>query len=765
MNTRHNRAPVRLRRISLALAMLPFAPLATAQEATLAPIVVEASSGDQSLLGSSAVDSGAVRSLRSATSDTATLLRDVPGMSVYGAGGVSSLPAIHGLADNRLRIKVDGMDLIASCPNHMNPPLSYIDPTNVGALQVYAGITPVSVGGDSIGGTIIASTAAPEFATSGQERLVKGEFGTFYRSNNKARGANVSATYATEAFNVAYSGALSRADNYTAGGNFKSFRETGRAGHTLSLDEVGSTAYDTRNHNLGFAFRGGDHLFEAKLGYQDMPYQLWPNQRMDLLDNEQRSVNLRYLGQFDWGTMEARAYRESVDHFMDFGADKRFWYAGDSGGPAAINPVPCSPMSASCAWGMPMHTESRTTGATLKANIDLAKGDMLRIGGEIQRYRLDDWWPPSGGGMWPNTFWNINDGKRDRTAVYAELESQVRSGWTTLVGARYERVRTDTGPVSPYSAMANGQTQADAFNARDRKRTDNNWDFTALARHTIDATRDIEFGFARKVRSPSLYERYTWRTRGMEMLMVNWFGDGNGYVGDMDLKPEKAYTLSATFDWHAPDRSWEFKATPYYTRVNDYIDAVRCPTSLGGSCSGANLTATDQFVFLQLANQSARIYGIDLSGHVPLAKTGWGEWGFRGLLNYTSGRNRETGDHLYNIMPLNAKLALTHSHGGWDNAVELVAVKAKDKVSDVRNEVSTSGYSLVNLRASHSWKQVRVDFGVENLFDRFYDLPLGGAYVGQGTTMTSNPVGIVPRWGKVVPGMGRSFYVGMNVRF
>ena len=34
---------------------------------------------------------------------------------------VSSLPAIHGLADDRLRIKVDGMDLIASCPNHMNP--------------------------------------------------------------------------------------------------------------------------------------------------------------------------------------------------------------------------------------------------------------------------------------------------------------------------------------------------------------------------------------------------------------------------------------------------------------------------------------------------------------------------------------------------------------------------------------------------------------------------------------------------------------------
>jgi len=55
------------------------------------------------------------------TSDTASLLTDVPGLSLNGAGGVSSLPAINGLADDRLRIKVDGMDLIASCPNHMNP--------------------------------------------------------------------------------------------------------------------------------------------------------------------------------------------------------------------------------------------------------------------------------------------------------------------------------------------------------------------------------------------------------------------------------------------------------------------------------------------------------------------------------------------------------------------------------------------------------------------------------------------------------------------
>ena len=192
-----------------------------------------------------------------------------------------------------------------------------------------------------------------------------------------------------------------------------------------------------------------------------------------------------------------------------------------------------------------------------------------------------------------------------------------------------------------------------AFNNRDRARTDDNWDVTLLARYTPDPGIDVEFGFARKVRSPSLYERYTWMSRGMEMLMINWFGDGNGYVGDPDLEPEQAHTVSVTLDWHSADRGSELRLTPYYTRVTDYIDALRCPVTLGGACA-TQTPGGDKFVYLQFANQSARLYGIDLSGQVPLARTGVGEFGLKGLMSYTNGTNRNTGDNLYNIMPLNA---------------------------------------------------------------------------------------------------------------
>ena len=131
------------------------------------------------------------------------------------------------------------------------------------------------------------------------------------------------------------------------------------------------------------------------------------------------------------------------------------------------------------------------------------------------------------------------------------------------------------------------------------------------------------------------------------------------------------------------------------------------------------------------------------------------------MVSYTRGENRDTGDNLYNIMPLNARLALTQQIGAWRNTVEGELVARKDNVSAVRNEMETPGYGLVHLRGRYVQKRYSVDFGIENLFDRFYSLPLGGAYLGQGTTMS---ISAVP-WGTPVPGPGRSFYAGVNVPF
>lgn len=100
---------------------------------------------------------------------------------------MSRLPVIRGLADERLRLQIDGMDLYAACPNHMNTPLSYLDPGQVERVRVWAGIAPVSAGGDAIGGVVAAETPAPTFAAPGQTGT-RGEVGVSARSNGHAWG-------------------------------------------------------------------------------------------------------------------------------------------------------------------------------------------------------------------------------------------------------------------------------------------------------------------------------------------------------------------------------------------------------------------------------------------------------------------------------------------------------------------------------------------------------------------------------------------------
>ena len=740
---------------------LPIAAMAQEQEPVLEEVNVQADKLQPAAM-SSAVSTDNLQQMRAATSDTASLLANTPGVSLYSAGGVSSLPVIHGLADDRLRIKVDGMDLIASCPNHMNPPLSYLDPASVGTLTTYAGITPVSVGGDSIGGSIIAETRDPVFAANGEDLLTQGEMGAFYRSNGNVRGGNIAVAAASEHINLSYTGSSVQSDNYKAADDFKTSTATGRLGHTLPQDEVGSSAYESINQTLGLALKGGNHLLDTQLSFQKVPEQLYPNQRMDMLENEQKSINTRYVGQFNWGELEAQVYEEQVEpHHMDFGDDKRVWYS-------MMMPVgmPCSPIGPGCAYGMPMDTESTNTGINLKADINLDDRNLLRVGGLYQEYSLDDWWEPSGGMMGPGVFVNINNGQRDRAGLFSEWESRINPEWLTLLGVRYEAVNMNAGDVQGYEDTngmmmmpSNQRADAAAFNAEDHERTDDNWDLTALTRYTPDTNADIEFGVSRKTRSPNLYERYTWSTWGMASIMNNFVGDGNGYVGNIDLDPEVANTVSATFDFHSTDRQWEIKATPFYSRVDDYIDAVRCTS--GAACTPMNQMARDQFVVLKYENQEAELYGVDLSGRMPLASTAAGDFGLQGLVNYTHGENRDTDDDLYNVMPLNATLTLTHKLGGWENGIELVAAAAKDDVSGVRNEIKTAGYSVTNLRTSYSWEQVRVDVGVDNAFDKMYYEPLGGAYVGQGTTMGINSI----PWGVGVPGMGRSVYAGITYRF
>lgn len=744
----------RLSRIAMAVLMLTGAAGAVAVEppADIEQIVIE---GQRHTAGGhlKTLSEADIRKLSASTSDTASLLANLAGVSVNQTGAVSSLPMIRGLSDDRLRIKVDGMDMVSACPNHMNPPLSYMAPSDVGQMTVFAGITPVSVGGDSIGGTVISESKAPSFSDTA---VFEGDVGGFSRSNNNAYGANVRVSRSTPNSFTSYSGNYSQGNNYTAAENFKTTTQSGRPGHTLPLDEVASTAYETQNHNLRFAYRTEGNLIDVQLGYQNMPSQLYPNQRMDLLDNQQVRLNLNWQREMPWGQLQTRVYHEQVEHGMDFGPDRQFWYGSN-----AMGGNPCDTIrfhgdpAGTCAAGMPMFSDSGNTGLSVTAEIDLPTRGMLRVGADLQQFRLDDYWTASGGGMGPGTFQNINNGERDRHAVFAEHELQLSDAWLVMYGARAERVVRNTDEVQGYSTAMSAPgmqvMQANAFNNADRKESDTNIDLTLLTRYELSDQIDLELGVARKTRSANLYEAYPWSSWMMAASMNNLVGDGNGYVGNLNLKPEVANTVSGSLDWRSADRNYEASINPYFTRVDDYIDAVAANA----------MWRPGQYNVLQYQNQKAELKGVDLTLSANLFNNASGQWQLVGNLSYIDAENTDTGAGLYNIIPVQGRFALSQQLAGWDNSLEWVFAGDKDDLSAIRNELGTDNYSIFNLRLSHTWDQVRLDLGVENLLDEFYYLPAGGTYVAQGTTMTMNGI----PFGIGVPGMGRSLFAGINYSF
>lgn len=614
---------------------------------------------------------------RQRSADTAYLLDGQPGVDLWAGGGVSALPALHGLQDDRVRVLVDGTTITSACSNHMNPALSYISPSQVEQVTVFAGITPVSMGGDSIGGTISIESTKPRFAEDSDNLLKTGMVGARLHDNRNGTSAFAKATLASIYNSLVYDAAWMRASSYARGGGGLVVRRT---------------LYQTLNQSLVFAHRmteGG--VWTADVALQHTPYEGFPNQPMDLTGNNGKRFGLGLEDHYAWGNLSAKLYYHHTDHQMDM--------------------LPPPENSGS----MLMRTKGTDKGYLVKAEIPLADRSTLRVGNEFHQQWLNDWWPLDpqwvGQPFAVGDFIAINNGTRSRLGTYGEVQTQWDSRWSTLLGIRHDNVRMNTGNVHGYFTFQ--AANANAFNALDHSRSDNNFDVTALARLAASETSDYEFGFARKTRSPNLYERYMWFMTNMNNLGM---GDAANYKGDINLKPEVAYHFGFTADWHdAQKEQWQVKVAPYYTVVKNYI---------GGRKVGDMLAFNRPYAQLQYTNfKRVTLYGIDLSGSSALG----GGFALRGQVGYVRGRNDDTGENLYHMMPLNARAGVDYATGPWSGGFDLIGVNAKTKVSANNFEPKTAGYVIANLHGGYRvTKDTRVELGCDNLFDKLYYHPMGG---------------------------------------
>ena len=659
-----------------------------------------------------ATEVGSLAAGQISSSDTAALLSSV---DLAQAGGISGLPVLHGLGDDRIRILVNGVPLAAACPMHMNPPLSYIDPSNVARIEVLSGVTPVRLGGDSIAGTIQVDSAPPVFAATEGSIERAGRLSTFYRSNGSALGGTAAISMVGTDLSLSFQGSATRAGDYYDGAG----------------ERINASRFETLNSQFTAAYRSGNHLFEVQAALQHIPYEGFPNADMDMQGNVAAFFNTRYAGGYGWGDLHINAYYDHIRHEMNGNAPDRY-----------------PPNVSITGFGeFPTRERGQDFGYRADARIVASMQDTVRIGNELHAQTLDDRWPGPPAGMMFD-YISLNNSTREQWGTFAEWERQWNERWTTQLGVRNDTVRMDTGPVQGYDGI---DPAAQAFNATHRARVDVNFDSTLLIRFRPDDEEDYTLGLARKNRSPNLYERYAWGTNTFGT--ITWFGDGNGYSGNPDLKPETADTASVSGIWHDRDaRAWQLRITTYFTALQNYIGVLPL---CAPACSGMPASQ------LMFANQTARLYGADVNAAYTLSENAvGGVFRIKGSAGYVHGVDLSTRTPLYHVMPLHGLVAVEHEFGAWSSALSFHTVVRNTDVDPVRLEPPTPGYSMVDLRTAYEWRNLRLDFAISNLLDRQYASPLGGTWQS-----ALYPPGYAGATFRSLPSAGRSFDTGFSMKF
>lgn len=596
--------------------------------------------------------------------DGADLLRGIPGTSSIRNGLQTGIAQIRGLSGDRVRVTIDGRTITPACPNHMDPPLHYAQPAPGDRLDVFAGIAPVSAGGDSIAGVIRLTRPTPEFATN-DNSILGGRIGGSFRSANNASGGSAAIHQASNNHRVEYRGSWLTADDLRFPGG-----------------RVSSSGFDTQRHDIITAFRTENGFIAFDTGASRTRDAGTPTLPMDMVRDDSWHFGNHHRDDLGGsGTiLDTRFYIHDVDHLMD-----NF----------SLRPAPPMRMQAPAT--------SRDYGFQTSIETPLGENRIL-VGIDTHRAEFNAR-QINPVGLSRDTF---NDNTRTRLGAYVDLESPLADRWTLRTGIRPETVQTRAGIVSNTFGGPIVNADRDAFNAGPRSHRDAWLDAATALRFEPDKATTLELGIALKNRAPSLVERYLWTPANASAGLA----DGRTYLGNPNLDPEQSIQISLGATRRGD--SWSATLTPFYQSVRDFIQGTPHPTLL--DTSGRPVL---QYQNLRRAELYGAEFAVDWDIHERLT--------FAANASYVRATNRETDEALYRVAPLRGLTSLAYRHQDWEASIECEWAAAQNRVATTQNEPTTPGYGLLHLRTARTFHNgIRIEAGIENIFNKRHTDHLGG---------------------------------------
>jgi iron complex outermembrane receptor protein len=658
--------------------------------------------------------------------DVTTLMEKIPGGSVHSNGAISGQTYYRGIFGPRMNVLIDGVRIESGGPNWMDPPLHYAPNTLVESFEVERGIDSVS-NGSTLGTTVRVKQKTSKFSQSDKFSL-DGDAVVSGHSVDSGYNAGGIIGISNNQHRIHVTGSRDDGNDFRSGNG-----------------EIDGTEYERDSIGAGYGFRAGAHEISFDARYVSSKDTGTPSLPLDPNFFHTEIYNAGYIGEISNFVIELDIFHSDIEHQM-----RNFELR-----PAAnFSNIPLPPFAGTDR--RLVDADSDDTGGSLALSRDLNNGT-LSFG--IDGHNADHNSVITDPDFAPFEVVNFNNAEADHLGVFTEWQGNI-SSFELEFGARYQRVKNDADEVSIMPAvLPPAVTLQNRFNASDRSKTDHNLDLVAKLAYPLNEEFTLITGFARKSRSPSYIERYQWIP-----LNVNaGLGDGNNYIGNVDLDPEWSNQFELGLDW-ANEKAF-FNPRAHYQRINNYIQGVAVEMNafnmpIIGVSSNANGDPTP----LQFANVEAEIYGFD---------TDWGyqinqQWLVSGQASYVRGKRRDVNDDLFHIAPPRASAALTRNFGNGSATIEGVVVARQTKISDEltddtsnpnNNNDSTPGYGLINFYGQYtptSMSNVSIQAGVENLLDKEYTDHLNGFNRVEG-----NGVDV----GERLPGPGINAFVTVEISF
>ena len=606
--------------------------------------------------------------------DTASLLKRVPGANVNRNGPLTGVASYRGMFGNRINISVDGANMKEVGPNSMDPPLSHIPAPLTGELTVHRGISPVSSGIESFGGSMHAESKKGRFSDTDEIEL-SGTASMGYSSVEDGHYGVLLGAIANKNHKAYLSGS----------------KEQGRDYKIRNNQKQRPTQYDREAFTTGYGFQKEGHELGVNYSNNNTGYTGTPALPMDIAYVRGGLYDVNYAWDLGDGyQLRTNVFYQKMRHLMDSFTLRTVKMK-------MLNRTKVEAGGVDLAFDIPFFEGILTSGFNMDAANHDAKSEMTMMMSNGASHQMKE------------TF--FNDVERDRYSFYTEWTGSLSDNISLDLGARYVHSRIDSGNVTARMKMIPDDTHqqdAAAFNAADKFRNFNDVDLAAVLRYSISSELEMEVGLARKNRVPTYQELYLWTGS----KAVGGLADGSVYLGDLELDHETAYQFDLGFDWHN-DNAY-FAPRFFYQYVDDYIQGV------------ATAEAVAKGADLQWSNISAQLYGVDLEAGYTITDN----WRVDAGLNYVRGErvNAPTSDSdLYRIAPLNGRMQLTYEKSDWLGAIEGVFYADQGDVAGYNEEQKTKGYMLMNLRGKYEpYEGVVIGTGIENVLDSKHFDHLGG---------------------------------------